>query len=102
MRKHRVHKISEMMKRVFAVLALCFFLVSPKEIGQADAQILIMDDDEYMASSRSVTENPFAYMVPTQGGQYDWVYAPLGDGIVPLLGLGLAYLVGRKRKKEEE
>lgn len=102
MRKHRVHKNKEVMKRILAVMALSFFLVSPKEIRQADAQILIMDDDEYMASSRSVTENPFAYMAPIQDGQYDWVYAPLGDGIVPLLGLGLAYLVGRKRKKDEE
>lgn len=90
------------MKRVLAVLALCFFLVSPKEIGQAHAQILILDDDEYMNSKRAKGYNPGIIPVPTQGDQLDWIYAPLGDGIVPLLGLGLAYLVGRKRKKDEE
>lgn len=102
MRKHRVHKINEVMKRVLSMLALCFFLVSPKEIGQADAQILIMDDEEFMNSNRATSYTPGIIPVPTQGDQLDWIYTPLGDGLVPLLGLGMAYLMGRKRKNEDE
>ena len=98
MRRHKRHRISEMMKRAIVVVALCGFLVSPKEIGQADAQIFIMSDEEYMNNSRLTPPPGYVPILP-QGGQEDWIYAPLGDGLLLLLGLGGAYWMGRRRKK---
>lgn len=101
MRKRTEHRINGVMKRVIMMLALCCFLVSPKEIGQADAQVFIVDDDEYMNSNRASTPSIGIIPVPTQGDQLDWIYAPLGDGVLLLLGLGGLYL-GGKRKKEKK
>ena len=38
--------------------------------------------------------------LPGQHNQLGDVQAPLGSGIAVLIGLGVAYLVGKKRKKE--
>ena len=38
-------------------------------------------------------------MLPSHGANND-VAAPLGSGIVALMGLGAAYLVGKKRREE--
>ena len=39
-------------------------------------------------------------MLPTEHGQNGNADAPLGSGVVALLGLGAAYLVSKKRKEE--
>lgn len=39
-------------------------------------------------------------ILPYQHGLYNNQDAPLGSGVVMLLGLGAAYLVGKKRKEE--
>lgn len=103
MRQTRQHRLSYIAKRFVMLFSLICFMVSPKEIGKADAQVFIMDEDEFMQSDRSISYTPGLVPVPPQGGEageLDWVYTPLGDGLVPLLGLGVAYLLGRKRKKE--
>ena len=38
-------------------------------------------------------------MLPTEHGQNGNADAPLGSGVVALLGLGAAYLVSKKRKE---
>lgn len=103
MRQTRQHRMSYIAKRFVMLFALICFMVSPKEIGRVDAQVFILDDDEFMMNDRA-TATTFPIPVPPQGGttgELDWTLpAPLGDGLVPLLGLGVAYLLGRKRKKE--
>lgn len=101
MKQNRKHRISYIAKRFIIILALICVMVSPMDIGQADAQIFIMSEDEYMNNSRL---NPTYGMVPIlpQGGQEDWILAPLGDGVLLLLGLGGAYLFGKRRKRETE
>ena len=39
-------------------------------------------------------------MLPTEHGQNGNADAPLGSGVVALLGLGAAYLVSKKRSEE--
>ena len=39
-------------------------------------------------------------MLPTQHGQDGDQTSPLGSGIVALVGLGAAYLVGKRRREE--
>ena len=101
MRKNHTHRISEVMKRALVVLALCCFLVSPKDIGQADAQIFIVDDEEFMNSDRAAVPSIGIIPVPGQGDQLDWVYTPLGDGWLLLLGLGGMYLGGKRLKDKK-
>lgn len=102
MRKYTTHRINEMMKRAIMVVALCGFLVSPKEIGQADAQVFIISDEEYMNNTRYGTGDINNVPILPQGGQLDWTLAPIGDGVLLLLGLGGAYWLGKKRKKKKK
>lgn len=99
MRQHKMHRISNIAKRFIVVFVLTCVMASPMEIGQADAQIFIMSDEEYMNNSRLSAPQGMVPILP-QGGQQDWIYTPLGDGVLLLLGLGGAYLFGKRRKKE--
>ncbi len=55
-------------------------------------------EDMYFGSNRDATTP----MLPTHGldGNQDAEDTPVGSGIAVLLGLGAAYLVGKKRKEE--
>ena len=99
MKQHRKHRISYIAKRFIIIFALTCVMVSPMDIGQADAQIFIMSDEEYMNNNRLTPPPGYVPILP-QGGQEDWIYAPLGDGMLLLLGLGGAYLFGKRRKRE--
>ena len=44
--------------------------------------------------------DPDIPMLPTEHGQNGDQTSPLGSGIVALVGLGAAYLVGKRRKEE--
>ncbi len=71
----------------------------------ANAQVFIMDDDEAFSLYRDGADDSFigGYLpnVPIQNLTIDQ-YAPLGGGEVLLLGLlGGAYLLGKRRKKED-
>lgn len=101
MRKLKTHKISEMMKRIIMVVAVCGFLVSPKEIGQAEAQIFILTDEEYLNSNRGAFTGGMVPILP-QGGSTDWIYAPLGSGWLLLSGLGTAYLLSKRQKRQKK
>lgn len=45
------------------------------------------------------TEGPDALMLPTAHGLQSDQTSPLGSGIVALVGLGVAYLVAKRRKE---
>ena len=46
------------------------------------------------------TESPSLLSLPSIHGGSDDVEAPLGSGIAVLVGLGAAYLIGKKRSEE--
>lgn len=100
MKQHRKHRISYIAKRFIIITALSCVMASPIDIGQADAQIFIVTDEEYMNNNRTSVPNGMVPILP-QGGQDDWIYAPIGDGVLLLLGLGGMYLLGKRRKREE-
>ena len=101
MKQHRMHRISYVAKRIIVVGALACLLVSPKEIGQAEAQIFILTDEEYLNSNRGAFTGGMVPILP-QGGSTDYTYAPLGGGWLLLGGMGCAYLLCKRRKKEDE
>lgn len=100
MKQHKMHRISYIAKRFIIIFALTCVMVSPKEIGQADAQVFIISDEEYMNNTRYGTGDINNVPILPQGGQLDWTLAPIGDGVLLLLGLGGAYLFSKRRKRE--
>jgi hypothetical protein len=100
MKQHRLHRISYVAKRIIVVGALACLLVSSKEIGQAEAQIFILNDEEYLNSNRGAFSPGMVPVLP-QGTNTDFTYAPLGGGWLLLGGMGCAYLLCKRRKKDE-
>ena len=66
-------------------------------VGSAFAQVIITDEDvNHNRAERDAQQ--IGVMVPMQNANMDqWKIAPLGNGILLLVGLGAAYLV-KKRK----
>ena len=80
------------MKKLLSLLVLALAAVP------AMAQVFLDDEDmngnRANGGSQLVINNPAVY----DSGE-DW-YAPVGEGIVLLVGLAGAYLVGKRRKEE--
>ncbi len=91
-----------MKKRIISVMAILALMFGLVFIPQAPAQILFMDDEEEEESERTdVDEQGLELpMVPELGITIDQ-YAPVGSGTIVLGLLAGAYLVGKKRKSEE-
>ena len=91
-----------MKKRIISVMAILALMFGPVFIPQVPAQILFMDDEEEEESERTdVDEQGLELpMVPELGITIDQ-YAPVGSGTIVLGLLAGAYLVGKKRKSEE-
>lgn len=85
-----------MKKRIFSTIAI-FSLI----IGSLNAQIFIADSDEESMNFRIEREEigglPF---YPTQDVTYDQ-YAPLGEGLLLLCSLGGVFLLGKRRKRND-
>lgn len=68
-----------------------------------NAQILLMTDEEMEHNMRcdygTYSEDIF---VPVQGLDMDQSFTPVGNGLWVLGCLGGAYLLGKRRKKDEE
>lgn len=81
------------MKKLIMTIAIATMFVAP-----AMAQVFLDDEDingnRANGGSQLVINNPAVY----DSGE-DW-YAPVGEGIVLLVGLAGAYLVGKRRKEE--
>ena len=67
-------------------------------ITPAVAQVFI-DEDEMNENRGTMATGGFGAMVPQQQLNVDQ-YIPVGDGLLLLGGLGITYLLG-KRKKDE-
>ena len=69
----------------------------------AHAQIFIVMEEDLATNLRVNDEpasNPF---VPVAGTDFDQsLYTPLGSGCLALAALGGAYLLGKRRRKDEE
>ena len=79
---------------------MALFLTNPKEIGQADAQVFIMSDEEFSNTERVVVPSGGLVPIAPQDLEQDWIYSPLGDGLIMLAALSGAYLM-KKRKKSK-
>ena len=94
------HKINYIGKRIIMLIAMALFLTSPKEIGQADAQVFHMSDEEFSNTERVVVPSGGLVPIAPQDLEEDWIYSPLGDGLIMLAALSGAYLM-KKRKKSK-
>ena len=84
-----------MKKRLLTIVAALTMAITP-----AMAQIF-MDDDEWTDDRVQKSAEDFGAMVPAEGVDYDqWKFTPVGEGLALLTGLGIVYLLG-KRKKDE-
>ena len=81
-----------MKKRILTIVAALTLAITP-----AMAQVFLGDDE--WTDSRVQAPQGLGVMVPLQNVQYDQ-YIPVGEGLFLLGGLGVAYLLG-KRKKDE-
>jgi hypothetical protein len=81
------------MKRLVSGLVFCFlFMMS------ASAQIMLLDEDKENPR-RSLTQEDISVIIPTLGSTDDQTaYVPLGDGLLILMGMGVAYLVAKNKK----
>ena len=92
-----------MKKRIMSVMAILALMFAPVIQPQSHAQILIMDEEEEEESERTDVDEQGLELpaVPELGITIDQ-YAPLGGEILVLGCLGGAYLLGKRRKKEEQ
>ena len=92
-----------MKKRFMSVMAIFALMFGPIYIPQAPAQILIMDEEEEEDSERTDVDEQGLELpaVPELGITIDQ-YAPLGGEILVLGCLGGAYLLGKRKKKEQQ
>ena len=81
-----------MKKRILTIVAALTMAITP-----AMAQIFM--DDEWNDSRIASTAQEVGAMVPEQNVLYDQ-YIPVGEGLVLLGGLGMAYLVAKRKKNE--
>ena len=81
-----------MKKRILTIVAALTMAITP-----AMAQIFM--DDEWNDSRIASTAQEVGAMVPEQNVLYDQ-YIPVGEGLFLLGGLGMAYLVAKRKKNE--
>lgn len=84
--------MKKLMKKTVVLLTVLFMAVVPLK-----AQVFIADD-EFEGMMR-LAESEYVLVVPQQASDADQ-YTPIGNGVLLLAGLGGAYLL-RKRKKKE-
>ena len=93
-----MRKGREMKKNIIilSLLALLLTVSFPK----ANAQIFILSEQEYLNSDRNRVTDGQLPIIPNLGTTLDQ-YGPLGGGWLLLGGMGCAYLLGKRRKKDE-
>ena len=87
-----------MKKRI--ITSTLFLMLAAAFVKPTQAQIFILTDEEYHASLRGNVDPGILPIVPTMDVTLDQ-YAPLGGEMLLLGLLGGAYLLGKRRKREE-
>lgn len=83
-----------MKKRILTIVAALTMAFTP-----AMAQVFVTDEEAW-EHVRVATEDPnLGVMVPLQDVEYDQ-YVPVGNGLLLLAGMGVAYLVGKRKKND--
>ena len=86
-----------MKKRIVSAMAILALMLGTTMT--ANAQIFLDDDD---MNVREHGNMDVGNIIPQHGVDWDQAdYTPVGEGIVLLSVLGGAYLLGKKRKKED-
>ena len=88
-----------MKKRIITTTLL--LMLASVSVNKAQAQIFILSDEEYHSSLRGGTQPGDLPIIPGMDVTTDQ-YAPLGGGWLLLGCLGGAYLLGKRRKQEED
>lgn len=84
-----------MKKRILTIVALLFMAVVP-----AMSQVFMTDEESWENQRQAQGAPAISVLVPKQDVEWDQ-FVPVGEGMVLLVGLAGAYLLG-KRKKEQE
>lgn len=96
------HRIN---KRAIAMMVLLLMLAAPVGRQVADAQIIILNGDETNSERNNLTNwESGTVPVPPQGWGDDWFpddFAPLGNGMFLLAGLGASYLLGKRMRDKK-
>ena len=100
-----MRKGETMKKRSTIILVIMALLLGVARIDQAKAQvgIFIMDDEEYANIRDGSTDLPDGFIIPDFPNHDEtWDVSPIGNGLWLLGCLGGAYLLGKRRKREDE
>ncbi len=81
--------------RILTIVAFLVMAITP-----AKAQIYLGDDD--WGNGRDPVDPAVGALIPEQDVIYDQYYAPVGEGLVLLAGFGFAYLLGKRRKNDNQ
>jgi len=92
---------SKTMKKNSIIIMSLLALLMTASLPKANAQIFIIDEEEYLNSSRSRVTNGQLPIIPQLGSTQDQ-YAPLGGGVWILGCLGGVYLLGKRKNRREE
>ena len=87
------------MKKLCSILVIILSLNITPLFGQ-----MILTEEDVGINPRAGSATPgFGVMVPVQNVTYDqWEYAPIGNGLWLLVGLGGAYLLKKKSSQKTE
>ena len=84
-----------MKKKIMTIAAALTIAITP-----AMAQVFLTDEEESDGRVR-YESGDFGGMVPSENVTFDqYDYAPVGEGLALLTGLGFVYLLGKRKKKE--
>ena len=100
-----MRKGETMKKRSTIILVIMALLLGVARFNQGKAQvgIFIMDDEEYANIRGGSNEPPDGFIIPDFPNHDEtWDVSPVGNGLWLLGCLGGAYLLGKRRKRENE
>ena len=100
-----MRKGETMKKRSTIILVIMALLLGMARFNQGKAQvgIFIMDDEEYANIRGGSNEPPDGFIIPDFPNHDEtWDVSPIGNGLWLLGCLGGAYLLGKRRKREDE
>ena len=100
-----MRKGETMKKRSTIILVIMALLLGVARFNQGKAQvgIFIMDDEEYANIRGGSNEPPDGFIIPDFPNHDEtWDVSPIGNGLWLLGCLGGAYLLGKRRKHEDE